>query len=99
MLGSLEANSMIDVTHPDPSLFCYSNSIELHLNLSAKENPWLSSILSVEKSQPFAAMYVAADSKSQREVWEHKFKEIVMHTKSEMKMKPALPPRGTRLVN
>lgn len=90
--------------HPDPSLFCYSNSLQLQLSRKAlDENEWIQSLVCDAEINAPPMLYVSADSKSKRDEWFEKISTLVTK-KSPEKSKtikekqraggiPQLPPR------
>jgi len=90
--------------HPDPSLFCYSNSLQLQLSTKAlDENEWIHSLVGKSDSTDSLKLYVSADSKLKRDEWFERLSTLVIKKPQEnpkvMKEKsrsgglPQLPPR------
>lgn len=90
--------------HPDPSLFCYSNSLQLQLSKKAiEENEWVQSLVCDPGNDLEPPMlYISADSKSKRDEWFEKLSSLVIKKPLEkskpIKEKlragiPQLPPR------
>ena len=73
----------LQVKHPNPEYFCYSNALQVHLSEAAvRENAWLGSITtsapedSLFNSFP-TVMFLSADSKVSRDEWMDKFNELI----------------------
>lgn len=102
-MENLNILSVENVMHPDPTLFCYSNSLQLQLSKNAlDENEWVQSLVGDSDSNEPPMLYVSADSKSKRDEWFKKLSTLVIkqpQDKSKVKEKsraggvPQLPPR------
>ena len=99
-IGSLEG---VDLT--DPTLFCYSNSLQLQISKeTVEDNEWLNS--QACESTPGSGirlLYISADSKSKRDEWFERLetlcnKKAAANSGEATKVKtkqgnPMLPPR------
>jgi hypothetical protein len=103
-LGSLPASGIENVKHPDPQFFCSPNSMVFVLTEGiCNETEWLRNLTTEAPDVPpnTLAMYLTAESKTQRDDLFLKFQEVLKSNSVPMKIpslpsrsnKPSLPPR------